>query len=1094
MNVLKIAIIMLILIISLGAVSATENFNNDLSDNGLNDNTLSDNSLNENTLSDNTLSDKSLSESTIIQNDHDNLKDTNNNDNNKALKDPAKTFTDLQMEIINASDLLELTDDYKYNNETDNITLTISKSNFVINGNGHTIDGDNQCGIFQIKGNNITLKNLNIINANSTKDSALLLNPGSELETNNVTFINDSSDKRVIFAFGAKYTSNNDKFIDCTSLNDGVINSYLGEITINNGYFESSKPLDWAFVNSLGNSSIYVLNTTFANTTSKYATAIKGDRETVIHDSKFINLYANLTAGAIGLKRIEEAEIDNCTFINVSSQKNGGAIFLDIYSDSEDVPIMISRSSFVNCYSEFGGAILSLGGKITLEEDNFTNNGAFFDGGAIYSSFSQLTISQTIFDNNSVELDDDRGSFGGAIFSDISALIILNCSFSNNNAQTGGALYTYDSGYYIANSTFKDNTNKESEFDDIFTDFDGEIATLENNSYSGEDSICLNNERYESVIAVSGMNFTLIENEINVTNPPRKFDLREWGWVTPVKNQGYMGSCWAFGTVGAIESSILRFLGLEMDISENNMQDSLLQYYRYGTLGAEEGGEYNLGPSYALSWFGVFPSEYDVYDELGKISAIIATDDSIHLQDAVFVPPLMNSTDKDKLKQSLLKYGALAVSYYAETDEPGLNENTSSQYSLKNDSNHRVLLVGWDDDYSKDNFYMTPPGDGAWIIKNSWGEELGDKGYFYISYYDASFATLVPSVGFPIMNTVIYNKNYQYDIGGTLEFTDMGNEYVNEFEALEDDFIAAVGTYFIDAGVDYNIEIYVNDELKYSQNGTSPFFGFHTIPLDSYVPIKEGDEFDVKITSDCIPILESGRQHYIENKSAANLNGEWVDLTRDGKVCAIKVYTTDEDKKNESSRINTRIDCKNMTTTAVASEDGRIGEYFQVTLKDENGTALANKPIKIGFNGRVYDRTTDENGSAKLQINLAYKGTYTFAIGFLGDEEYLGAFEVAKITVKVQTPKLTAPNKSYKVSAKTKSLTATFKTANGKAVSGKKISFTVNGKTYSAKTNSKGTATVNVSLNKKGTYSFTVKFAGDDTFATSSAKAKLTLK
>lgn len=996
------------------------------------------------------------------------------------------------MEIINASDLLELTDDYKYNNETDNITLTISKSNFVINGNGHTINGDNQCGIFQINGTNITLKNLNIINANSTKDSALFLNPGSELETNNVSFINDSSDKRVIFAFGAKYTSNNDKFIDCTSLNDGVINSYLGEITINNGYFESSKPLDWGFVNSLGNSSIYVLNTTFANTTSKYATAIKGDRETAIRDSKFINLCATLTAGAIGLKRIEAAEINNCTFLNVKSQKNGGAIFIDTASEIEEVPIMISKSSFVDCYSEFGGAILALGGKITLEKDNFTNNMAFFDGGAIYSSFAQIIISETLFDNNSAELDDERGSFGGAIFSDMSGMIILNCSLSNNNAQTGGAVYTYDTGYCIENSTFKDNTNKESEFDDVCTDFDGEVAIVENNTYSGEDSISLNNERYESIIAVSGMNFTLIENEINVTDPPRKFDLRDWGWVTPVKNQGHMGSCWAFGTVGAIESSILRFIGLEIDISENNMQDSLLQYYRYGTLGAEEGGEYFLGPSYAL--IGVFPSEYDVYDELGKISPIIATDESIHLQDAIFLPLRENSTDNDPLKQALLEYGAITVSYYAEDDAPGLNENTSSQYSLVNDSNHRVLLVGWDDDYSKDNFYMTPPGDGAWIIKNSWGEDIGDKGYFYISYYDVSFATLVPSVGFPILNTVIYNKNYQYDIGGQLDFSIQGNEYANGYEALEDDFIAAVGTYFNETGINYTIEIYVNAELKYSQNGTSPFFGFHTIQLDSYVPIKEGDEFDVKITSNCIPFLKNARAHYMENKSSAKIDGEWIDIASDGKICPIKVYTTDEDKKKESSRINTRIDCKNMTTTAVASEDGRIGEYFQVTLKDENGTALANKPIKIGFNGRVYDRTTDENGSAKLQINLAYKGTYTFAIGFLGDEEYLGAFEVAKITVKVQTPKLTAPNKSYKASAKTKSLTASFKTANGKAVSGKKISFTVNGKTYSAKTNSKGTATVNVSLNKKGTYSFTVKFAGDNTFATASAKAKLTLK
>ena len=77
---------------------------------------------------------------------------------------------------------------------------------------------------------------------------------------------------------------------------------------------------------------------------------------------------------------------------------------------------------------------------------------------------------------------------------------------------------------------------------------------------------------------------------------------------------------------------------------------------------------------------------------------------------------------------------------------------------------------------------------------------------------------------------------------------------------------------------------------------------------------------------------------------------------------------------------------------------------------------------------------------------------------------------------------------------KTKTLNATFKSANGKPLVGRLIKFTVNGKTYSAKTNSKGIATVKVSLNKKGTYSFTVKYAGDNTLAAVSKKAKLTLK
>ena len=137
---------------------------------------------------------------------------------------------------------------------------------------------------------------------------------------------------------------------------------------------------------------------------------------------------------------------------------------------------------------------------------------------------------------------------------------------------------------------------------------------------------------------------------------------------------------------------------------------------------------------------------------------------------------------------------------------------------------------------------------------------------------------------------------------------------------------------------------------------------------------------------------------------------------------------------------------------------------------------------------------TDENGSAKLQINLKYAGTYTFAVAYLGDDEYNGSFIVAKILVNKQKGSLTVPAKTYKASAKTKTITATFKSASGKAVNGKKITFTVNGKTYTATTDSNGVAKVNVSLSKKGTYSFTAKFAGNDMYAAMSKSAKLTLK
>ena len=194
-------------------------------------------------------------------------------------------------------------------------------------------------------------------------------------------------------------------------------------------------------------------------------------------------------------------------------------------------------------------------------------------------------------------------------------------------------------------------------------------------------------------------------------------------------------------------------------------------------------------------------------------------------------------------------------------------------------------------------------------------------------------------------------------------------------------------------------------------------------------------------------------------------------------------------------KMGTIIEYHDMETVAVDTvTDGRAGEYFIIALKDIEGNPLEGKLVQIGFNGNIYNRTSDENGSARLQINLGTVNWYTFAVSFLGDDCYEASFVVAKINVVAQKGSLTVPNKSYKASEKTKTLTATFKSASGKAVKGKKVTFTVNGKTYTATTNAKGVATVNVSLNKKGTYSFTVKFAGDKTYAAMTKTAKLVIK
>lgn len=1039
--------LLLILFLSVGTVCATDAISDDfLSDDSgetleITDYTVAD--VNDQNQLESVQNDD-LSEETILDSTGDTVSDGTILDSTEdtVLRDIEEdSFTQLSLEINNSADILEITHDYKFYNDSDNANgIRITKNNFIVNGNNHIIDGNNLSAIFHISGINITINNLILKNANSIDGSALYIDRKASLTTNNVTFVNNTGKYGVVELDSGRYVSNDDKFLDCAAP-EGVIFTYGSDVIFNNALMASSMELTWGFIRSDGDSFIAVFNSTFANTTSKYSTAIKGDAETLVENCMFINLHATLTAGAIALKTIENATIRNCTFNNVTSEKNGGAIFVDAYTSTKQPlsVIDIYDSNFVDCFSQFGGAILQLEGILNIDNCNFTNNGAFFDGGAIYTSFTGITLTNSKFVNNTGSFDEERGGFGGSIYADSSVLTLNDCEFIDNAAQSGGAIYLYDTDYIIENNLFRNNLNSKGNFDDIYTAFDSQIHIILDNELSSKDSLSLDNELYEYISETPGMKLIIINNSIDVSSIPAKFDLRDWGWITPVRDQGMMGCCWAFSTTAAMESAILRYLGIDMDISENNVVDVSLKYSRYGATKAYEGGNFHIGANYALSWLGVFSSEYDSYDELGKISPIIAVDSSIHFQDMVTIRACKNASDINHVKEALLKYGALAVTYFATQSKPYYNSNTGAQYcnNASAKKNHGVTLIGWDDSYSKDNFLITPPGDGAWIFKNSWGEKSGVDGYYYISYYDTTFLR-EDAYALVFYNDIIYNKNYQYDLQGYFSYLDESNEYRNNFVAIDDDLIAAVGTYFNDTGVNYTVEIYVNDELRHVQSGLSPFAGYHTIKLDSYIPIKKGEEFTVKIKSNAIPVLTSSRQHYVEGSSEYLYDGTWKDVSGQGFICCIKAYTVADDTKI--------INNKNISV----DYDG--GSYFSVKVVTANGHAVgAGAKVKFTINGKTSTVKTDKNGIAKIKIvDIPKKYTIT--------TDYNGKTYKNTVTVKqvLKSTKFSVKNTDKKLILK-----ATLK-INGKAVKGKTIKFKFRGKTYSAKTNANGIATVTI--------------------------------
>ena len=975
-------------------------------------------------------------------------------------------FTELDNQISESSDELVLAQDYVYDADSDaNFTsgVKITKNNFTLDGKGHYIDGNNKASIFDIEGSNVTIKNLIFKNA---YNGTVMLNVANNITFENITIANCSSPGLYggIISQMSDITVINSKFISNSADQTSDIKGFMSKINVYNCTFEG-KNSNWSSIYTyLGN--LVVENSTFSNSNSRYANSIYSEMTAAdIRKSKFSNLTVTETGGAIGMKNYCVFKIVDCEFTNLTAAKDGGAIFADLFDPDQGLftsSLTIENSIFKNCKSEFG-TVMQLSGNLNITDSTFEDNTAIFDGAAIWTSYANVYIENSTYKrNNNIMIDLE---VGGALYLDNGEITIKDSRFiENRGANIGDAIYTYDANLILSNSTFAGNGEA------VYSVF-GTSNISEDNVFNN-DTISLNNTFYSTIIVNEGIEITLINNTISVDKLPSKFNLNDWGWVSPIKDQGAMGACWTFGSCGALESALLKATGILYDFSEDSVQNTMLQYSIYGLDMLDEGGDSFTGAGYFVNWYGPYPTQLDTYDELGKVSQHINVENqSIHVQDVIFLPPRENATDNDIFKNALIQYGSLFMCYNAQTDAPYYNAKTSAQYyNGSDDVNHAVSLVGWDDNFSKDNFLITPPGDGAWIVKNSWGTGFGDEGYFYLSYYDNSFIDQEPSLAFLINNTEKYTKNYQTDTGELYGFNENYTYYSNTYTSKSNDLIAAVGTYFSDEDVEYELSIYVNNVLKHTQKGINPFVGFHTIRLTENISVSVNDTFKVVFKSNEVPYMIYSRQHYQDNVSLVSTDGvNWIDMKTLNSTAILKVYTVDAPVISEN---------KDITMLYSAGTDYKV----HVTL---HGEAVVGQYVTFKFNGVAKKVKTDDNGYATYKIPTVKPAKYTIAATYNGI--------TVKNSVKVNSI-IVAKNANAKKSSKTTKIKVTLKKVNGKYLTGKTVSLKFNGKTYKAKTTSKGVATFTIKKSAISKLKVGKSYSYKVTYGKDTATKKITIK
>ncbi len=322
---------------------------------------------------------------------------------------------------------------------------------------------------------------------------------------------------------------------------------------------------------------------------------------------------------------------------------------------------------------------------------------------------------------------------------------------------------------------------------------------------------------------------------------PKKYDLRDVGRVSTIRNQGSTATCWACASLEALESSLLPansyLFSVDSMINENSFQ-----------LEESVGGKYTMALAYLLAWQG------PVLDDEVETAAEYK---GVHLQEAHFY----DSENLDEIKMAVYQYGGVSSSIYASVSSSNLtrsnsyNRLTNSYCYLGNSKpNHDVVIIGWDDNYQADNFGEAVPGNGAFICQNSWGTGFGDDGVFYISYYDSNIGNQAVSyVNIDTNNT--YSYIYQSDLCGWVGQIGYNKQWAygaNTFVADSNQQIEAAGFYALGENTNYQVYFVSNyentstlSEKELVASGTVQNKGYYTVKFNAPKTVNEGESFAI---------------------------------------------------------------------------------------------------------------------------------------------------------------------------------------------------------------------------------------------------------
>ena len=499
--------------------------------------------------------------------------------------------------------------------------------------------------------------------------------------------------------------------------------------------------------------------------------------------------------------------------------------------------------------------------------------------------------------------------------------------------------------------------------------------------------------------------------------------------VSSVKNQGNTNACWAFSGAALIETAAMKEGFSEIDLSERhiNMMSTYNAYLNNKVnisgynRNANDGGNYSYVASYIFRGDGAilesdFPyilpwsSNYAPIDKSSMPSKkpVFSVDD--YLSD--YTSSTCTSDRIEEIKSYVREYGAVGATINSSNGWTSLDQhyfiNTRSDYT-----DHAITIVGYDDRISKDNFAYASK-DGAFIVKNSWGEEFGDNGYFYISYDDLRICRNI--TGFKgisvneydhvynasdtLANTSFYSPNYIY-LSTKINVT--GNEYLDKvsFETLK--------------GTPYEVYLSKDNNLNSSSSwaklasGTSNHEGVISVKF-SKIKLTSAATIIVKFNKSgyvaplmCKSTTSTDKHYYMQISKNTNYystdGSTWNDFYNAGAgtlvSCEPVIYAYTSNENHVSGTLNNIYVSSSSNKVYVNSSD-----YFNIDFTSSNidyKELISINIYKDGTKVNEYfdiDKSTINKNYYKLKVNSSTRsGTYVVTLKYKDSQKSV-SFEV----------------------------------------------------------------------------------------------------